>query len=130
VRVVLELAPDLPALRVDRDQVRLVLDALVANAADAMPDGGTLTVRTAAANRAAVLSVADTGAGIAPEHLGRLFEPLFTTKPRAAGLGLTVARALAEANGARLAVASLPGGGSRFDVVFPAPDETEGRWRS
>jgi len=71
------------------------------------------------------VSVADTGAGVAPEHLPRLFQPLFTTKPRGIGLGLAVARRLAEANGGTIEAWSEPGRGSRFTVRLPAAG-TEG----
>ena len=64
------------------------------------------------------LSVTDTGAGIAAEHVGKIFEPLFTTKPRGIGLGLAVARSLSESNGATLTVESAPGRGSRFVMRF------------
>ncbi|HZS33278.1 MAG TPA: ATP-binding protein [Methylomirabilota bacterium] len=125
VQLGVELEPAGPVLRVDPDQVELALGHLVANALEAMPAGGTLTVRTARGPRGDTVSVADTGVGIPPEHLDRIFEPLFTTKPRCLGLGLTVARALAEANGARVQVESAPGRGSRFDLCFPRPEARE-----
>ncbi len=125
VRVGVELDLAEPVLHVDPGQVELALRHLVANALEAMPAGGTLTVRTGRAPRGDTLSVADTGVGIPPEHLDRIFEPLFTTKPRCLGLGLTLARALAEANGARVVVESAPGRGSRFDLCFPPAEACE-----
>jgi len=65
------------------------------------------------------LEVADTGIGIAPDQLGKIFDPLFTTKARGIGLGLSVAHSLARANHSRLEVASEPGCGSRFCVRLP-----------
>jgi len=121
VEVVLELADGLPAVSADPDQLLLVLGNLVSNAVQAMPEGGRLTVRTAGTPEGVVLSVADTGAGIAAEHVGKIFEPLFTTKPRGIGLGLAVARSLSESNGATLTVESAPGRGSRFVIGFASP---------
>jgi signal transduction histidine kinase len=94
-----------------------------------MPGGGTLTIETAAADGRASVSVTDTGAGIAPEHLARLFQPLFTTKARGIGLGLAVARRLAEANGGTIEVRSESGRGSRFTVLLPAAGAEGGAWR-
>jgi PAS domain S-box-containing protein len=120
IRVVLDLAPDLPRMSMDPDQMDLVLTNLVTNAVQAMPDGGTLTVTTVRRDGETCLVVADRGVGIHPDHLGRIFEPLFTTKAKGIGLGLAVARGLAEANGARIVVESTPGSGSRFEVRFPS----------
>jgi signal transduction histidine kinase len=66
------------------------------------------------------ISVADTGEGISPENMKRLFQPLFTTKAKGIGLGLTVCRNLTEANGGRIEVASEPGAGTTFAVFLPA----------
>ncbi len=118
VRVVLRLAGDLPPVAVDPDQMKLILANLVANAIQAMPDGGTLTIETLADEGGARVAVADTGQGIAPEDLAKIFEPLFTTKPRGIGLGLAVVRSLAEGNGANVTVESAPERGSRFTVRF------------
>jgi signal transduction histidine kinase len=114
VTVVANLARDLAPVAVDREQIGLVLGNLIGNAVQAMPEGGTLTVETAADGDGTRVSVADTGVGIAPEHVAKIFEPLFTTKPRGIGLGLSVVKSLAEANGGRVSVESAPGQGSRF----------------
>jgi len=108
-RVVLDLAADLPRVSVDPEQVGQVLGNLVTNAVQAMPDGGTLTLPTARADGGVAVTVADTGAGIAPEHPDKIFQPLFTTKAKGIGLGLAVARDLAEANGGTIEVESVPG---------------------
>jgi signal transduction histidine kinase len=119
VRVGVEAPADLPAVRADRPRLAQVLLNLGLNALEAMPGGGTLTLRAEAAGDRLVLSVADTGTGIAPEVLPRLFEPYVTTKPRGLGLGLAIARRIVEAHGGRIEVASEPGRGSRFAVVLP-----------
>ena len=120
VEVVVREAPDAPCAAVDPAQIHQVLGNLVTNAVQAMPDGGTLTIAVARDGGRAAISVTDTGAGVAPEHLPRLFQPLFTTNPRGIGLGLAVARRLAEANGGTIEVWSEPGRGSRFSVRLPA----------
>jgi len=124
IAVTLKLADDLPELLVDRDHLGLVLGNLITNAAQAMPEGGTLTIETAAADDSVWVAVADTGVGIAPEHLEKIFEPLFTTKTKGIGLGLAVAQMLVQANGGVMTVDSAPGHGSRFEVRFPRARET------
>jgi len=116
VRIERDLAEGLPPLMVDADQVRLVLDNLLSNAMQAMPDGGVLTVRTRSVGGRVEISVEDTGVGIAPEHLERIFEPLFTTKSKGIGLGLALAKRLAEANDGTIRAESAVGRGTRFLV--------------
>ena len=101
---------------VDADQIRLILNNLISNAIQAMPEGGALSVRTRALEDSLEVTVADTGSGIAPDHLERIFEPLFTTKSKGIGLGLSLAKRLAEANGGSIRVESALGQGSRFMV--------------
>ena len=114
VRIERDLAEGLPPVMVDPDQVRLVLDNLFANAIQAMPEAGVLTVRTRSVGGRIEISVEDTGVGIAPEHLERIFEPLFTTKSKGIGLGLSLAKRLAEANDGTIRVESIAGSGARF----------------
>jgi PAS domain S-box-containing protein len=116
VRIERDLAEGLPPLMVDADQVRLVLDNLLSNAMQAMPDGGVLTVRTRSVGGRVEISVEDTGVGIAPEHLEQIFEPLFTTKSKGIGLGLSLAKRLAEANDGTIRAESAVGRGTRFLV--------------
>jgi PAS domain S-box-containing protein len=124
VRVNLALAEALPPLAIDRHQVGLVLGNLVRNAAQAMPEGGVLTIRTAAAEDGPLVAVEDTGPGIPPERIEKIFEPLYTTKAKGIGLGLAVAKSLADANGGRILVESEPGRGSCFTVRFAhVPEE-------
>lgn len=108
-----------PPVHVDPEQIVQVLTNLITNAAQAMPGGGTLTVETSASAGRAQIAVADTGVGIPRESLEKIFQPLFTTKAKGIGLGLAVARGLAEANGGALTVESEPGRGSRFILGFP-----------
>ncbi|HEX6534446.1 MAG TPA: ATP-binding protein [Gemmatimonadaceae bacterium] len=121
VDVRLDVPADLPHACVDRVQTGQVLLNLLTNGVQAMAErGGTLTVRARVEEGARLrIDVSDTGPGIAPEHLERVFEPLFTTKARGLGLGLSVARTLARVNGGDIAVASRPGAGSTFTLTMP-----------
>jgi signal transduction histidine kinase len=117
----MRVEPDLPRLDVDVGQVEQAFLSLVSNAVDAMPGGGTLVLSGRAAEGKVELAVADDGAGIAPEHLGRVFDPLFTTKPRGkgTGLGLFIVRDLVEAQGGSVAIASVPGRGTTVTLRLP-----------
>ncbi len=110
----------LPPLRVDPAQMGQVLQNLITNGIQAMPAGGTLTIRGELDSEGTVrLEIIDTGEGISPENMKKLFQPLFTTKAKGIGLGLVVCRNLTEANGGRIEVASEPGQGTTFAVVLP-----------
>ena len=85
-----------------------------------MPDGGSLTVRADVKGGRLHLSITNTGVGIPKEHMEKLFEPLFSTKPRGIGLGLAVSKTLLEANGGSIEVESEEGKGSTFTVILPA----------
>jgi signal transduction histidine kinase len=102
-------------------RLKQLLLHLLANAREALPQGGTVTVDVAARDGEVVLDVADTGSGIAQPDLPRIFEPFFTTRSDrgAAGLGLAAARAIAAAHGGTLAAASAPGSGARFTLRLP-----------
>jgi signal transduction histidine kinase len=119
-----ELAAGLPSALGSREQLIQVLMALVLNAADAMEQGGTLTIRTGRVPGRAgevFLEVADTGPGIPREDQDRIFEPFFTTKPpgRGTGLGLSICYAIVAAHQGRIEVDSAPGRGARFRIHLP-----------
>jgi signal transduction histidine kinase len=124
VTVKLEIHATLPALRVDALQIQQVLCNLISNGIEAMPEGGTLEIR-ALENRQdenISISVRDSGSGMTPEQLGKLFQPLFTTKARGIGLGLVVVKNLTQANGGKVEVQSEVGKGSVFTVTLPTTD--------
>ena len=103
---------------------------LVSNALDATPAAGTITVSTRRVGEPAstvVLEVADTGIGIAAEHLSKLFDPFFTTKPpgKGTGLGLSVCLGIVHDHHGTITVASQPGGGSTFLVTLPVTPPME-----
>ena len=114
-----DVAEGLPKVLADRDQAVQVLLNLVQNALDAMPHGGLLRVSARAEGGLVALAVSDTGAGVAPEDLARVFEPYFTRKEGGTGLGLSIAQRIAEEHGGRLEAASAPGGGATFTLWLP-----------
>ncbi|MBI4730648.1 MAG: PAS domain S-box protein [Chloroflexi bacterium] len=119
VKVKFKLPTDLPPVFADPRQMEQVLGNLVVNAFQAMPQGGALTITATKKRGEIAIAVADTGVGIPPENMQKLFEPLFTTKPKGIGLGLAVSKKLVEANGGRIEVRSKPGKGATFTVNLP-----------
>lgn len=119
VAVETQLAPGLPRVRIDPEQIKQVLLNLVLNAVDAMPHGGALTVETALADDAVRCRLSDTGKGIRREDLGRIFNPFFTTKPDGTGLGLSIAHRILEAHRGRIEVSSQEGAGTTFTLTLP-----------
>jgi len=117
VTVVCEM-PDIPIF-VDANQIKQVIGNLVVNAVQAMPEGGQLTLKTAANGNDAHISVSDTGSGIAADLLQKIFQPLFTTKAKGIGLGLAVCESLVRANSGAIVVQSELGKGSTFTVRLP-----------
>jgi signal transduction histidine kinase len=109
----------LPALQADRDRIVQVLLNLLLNALQAMPGGGRLTLAAQVSGDRLTIGVSDTGRGIAADVLPRLFEPYVTTKAKGMGLGLAIARRIAEAHGGRIEAENRPEGGSRFRLVLP-----------
>jgi signal transduction histidine kinase len=105
---------------VDARQIKQVLANLISNAYQAMPEGGNLSFTALKINQMVELTIVDSGCGISPENMKRLFEPLFTTKARGIGLGLTVSKTLVEANNGYILVTSEVGKGSTFKLLLPA----------
>jgi nitrogen fixation/metabolism regulation signal transduction histidine kinase len=119
VRVERHLEPGLPRVPADRDLIARALGNLVANALDAMPDGGTLTVRSASVAGHVRLEVADSGPGLANGESERLFTPYYTTKPGGTGLGLAIVQGIVADHRGRVEVRSEPGLGATFVIVLP-----------
>jgi PAS domain S-box-containing protein len=119
VTAALKLPPGLPMVFADPRQMEQVLGNLTVNACQAMPEGGKLTISARREKELVVIAVKDTGVGIPPENMKRLFEPLFTTKAKGIGLGLALSRKLAEANSGRIEVQSDVGKGSTFTLYLP-----------
>lgn len=115
----LELAPDLPVINVDADQLGRAISNLIDNSFEVMPRGGSLYLKLYAENGYQVLIVADDGPGIPPEQLGHIFEPFFTTKTRGTGLGLAIAKQVVEQHHGTITVWSENGAGTRFTIRLP-----------
>jgi signal transduction histidine kinase len=118
-------APGLPSCIVDEDQIRQALDNLVTNAIDAMADRGTLTLatRTACENGThyVVIDVSDTGPGISPDSVKKIFEPFYTTKVigHGTGLGLSICKKIMEEHRGSIRVSAAPGGGAMISLYIP-----------
>ena len=121
VTLATEVEDNLPEIDVDPNQIRQVLLNLLRNAIEAMPQGGTVTVRARRNERGVELSLTDTGGGIAEQSLDHIFDKFFTTKPTGTGLGLALARRILDAHGATITVDSAPGEGATFTITIPTP---------
>ena len=149
ILTVQELSPETPLIQVDRQQLRQIFLNLFSNAADAMPQGGTLTIRTWPGEKPdpgtiaplrltatpslglpvsnlpqVLIEVSDTGEGISPERLNRVWEPFFTTKPegKGTGLGLAICRRILQEHRGTIEIMSdgVPGKGTTVRITLPA----------
>ena len=125
IQIVIEAAAGLPSVSGDVGQLQQAVVALAANAIDAMPEGGTLTLRAIRSDSRVLVQVKDTGIGIAPENMTKIFDPFFTTKDvgRGTGLGLAVCYGILSDHGGRLDVRSTVGVGTTFTITLPVADE-------
>ena len=119
VRIQVVAPLTLPPLKADREYLRQTLLNLILNGLQAMPEGGTLTLEANTSKGNILISVTDTGTGIAPENRTRIFEPYFTTKPKGSGLGLAITHRIIEAHGGTITVFSEAGQGCRFQIALP-----------
>lgn len=120
VKFELTVAPNLPPLSADRNYLKQLLLNLILNGVQAMPSGGTLSLRADAEQEFVRLKVIDRGGGIDRDKLSKIFEPYFTTKANGSGLGLAIARRIVEVHGGKITVDSRPGEGSCFSVLLPS----------
>jgi len=133
IEVVTELAENMPEFTCDRNKIIQVLINLLSNARDAMPNGGSVTLRTGfdPQSQRLTLTVSDTGQGIPKDLQSKIFDPFFTTKPpgQGIGLGLSVVQGIMNAHGGEIKVDSAPGQGSTFLLTFaltPPPPQGMG----
>lgn len=121
VELVRRLEPNLPDIIADSSQLHQVLVNLVVNAVQAMPGGGTLTIRTGRSDGHVALVVEDTGCGMTEEVRRQIFIPFFTTKDvsEGTGLGLSVVHGIVSAHGGTIMVVGEPGRGTRFEILLP-----------
>ncbi len=121
IAVVQDLDPKMPPIWARESGIRGTCMNLTMNAVQAMKEGGMLTVRTRHAGSMVILEIEDTGPGIQPQHIDRIWDPFFTTKPigQGTGLGLSITRRVVERYGGSIRVESRPGEGARFIVELP-----------
>jgi two-component system NtrC family sensor kinase len=121
IKVVHEMAAELPMVRGNENRLQQVFFNLILNARDAMPSGGWLTLATRADDDAVVVEIRDTGTGIKHEDIKRIYDPFFTTKGigRGTGLGLSVSYGILQEHGGAIFVESAPGQGTTFQVALP-----------
>jgi hypothetical protein len=125
VRVRREFDSSLPQVFGNPGKLQQVFLNLFINAKDAMLQGGELTVRTSSYDSVFRVEVEDTGVGIHPEHLSKIYDPFFTTKEmgRGTGLGLSVSYGIIQEHSGKMVVDSMPGQGTRFILELPAARE-------
>ena len=121
----IEIADDLQQISADGGQIQQAIIALATNGIDAMPQGGKLTFRAFSVGGRVAIEVEDTGAGIPPENMSKIYEPFFTTKEvgKGTGLGLAVCYGIVSEHGGRLSVRSSVGKGTTFSIFLPAAVE-------
>jgi two-component system NtrC family sensor kinase len=119
ITVTRDYQEELPFIRSDSSQLRQVFQNLILNAVTAVDKEGTIGLETAAEGNRVKVTVEDSGPGIPQEHMGRIFDPLFTTKPEGTGLGLSISADIVKKLGGRISVESEPGKGARFTVELP-----------
>lgn len=127
VRIVKDLDPDLPPIKLDRNKIQQVFWNLLLNSCEAMPKGGQLTISDAlsADRKWIVVRVTDTGVGIAKENVSRLFDPFFTTKSSGTGLGLAVSYGIIQQHDGKIEINSEVGRGTVFILSFPVDEQSQ-----
>ena len=121
IKVYFDLEEGLEPVHASPNQLRQVFLNMIANARDAMPDGGSLTIATTRQNSQVRVDITDTGAGIKEENIGKIFDSFFTTKSsvKGVGLGLSVCYGFIKEHGGDIQVESTPGSGTRFIITLP-----------
>jgi two-component system, NtrC family, nitrogen regulation sensor histidine kinase NtrY len=120
----LELDQNLEPISADPELLHRAVSNLVLNAMDAMPHGGTLTLRTKRDDGKAIIEIGDTGSGMTPEECERIFTPYYTSKQHGTGLGLAIVQSVVSDHGGRISVRSQPGRGTTFVIELPRGRDT------
>jgi len=124
IKIELEKEPNLPNVEHDSDQIHQLFLNLLLNAVQAIDGAGAIRVEISLLKGDAAIIVIDTGRGIAPEHLPNIFRPFYTTKGNGTGLGLSLARRIADGHHGRIEVTSVVGKGTKFLVILPLQQAT------
>jgi signal transduction histidine kinase len=119
VRIVRNFAVSLAKIKADEKQMQEVFLNLIRNAAEAMPEGGTLTITTVLESGFVRLDFADTGFGMSGEVMDKIFYPFFSTKEKGTGLGLSVSQSIIKIHGGEIKFKSKPGEGTTATVLLP-----------
>ncbi|NOX96785.1 MAG: HAMP domain-containing protein [Nitrospirae bacterium] len=117
-----DLKQDIPHIFLDPEQMQQVFLNIMLNALQAMPKGGELHIKTSQKEDTVEVAFEDTGKGISPEQLRKIFNPFFTTRHRGTGLGLSICRKIVESHGGSIKVESEPGKGTIFTVILPVKE--------
>jgi PAS domain S-box-containing protein len=126
VELIKEINNNLPMVMVDADQIRQVILNIAINAIQAMPEGGRLDIRASSKGKFVEVEFADTGGGIPEDIKNKIFDPLFTTKAKGVGLGLSVCKSILERHEGDIRVKSQEGKGTTFTLSLPAKKIPEG----
>jgi PAS domain S-box-containing protein len=125
---VLNLSRNKPRMKVDIGKMKRTLANMIKNAFDAMPIGGTLTIKSRRVNNNVQIALSDTGIGMSKQVLDKLWRPLFTTKAKGMGFGLPICKRIVEAHGGKISLESSVGKGTTFTITVPIePKVEEGR---
>lgn len=126
IAVILDLDDRLHSIAADPELLHRAISNLVLNAVDAMPNGGTLTLRSRGHEQKVTIAVSDTGTGLTREERERIFTPYYTSKQNGTGLGLAIVQSVISDHGGTIAVQSEPGKGTTFTIELPRTRPTEG----
>ena len=119
LEVINKVDANLPEVEIDADQIRQVFVNITTNAIQAMPEGGKLTIDAKKGDKFLEIAISDTGDGISEDVVGKIFDPLFTTRAKGIGLGLAVCKSIIERHGGSIGVESKVGEGATFTVKLP-----------
>jgi PAS domain S-box-containing protein len=122
IQLVMDLDPNLPQIQFDPGHMRQALLNIAKNGIEAMAAGGTLTISSRRQGEEIVVELADTGEGIPPEALEKIFQPFYSTKDKGSGLGLAITQKIIEAHHGKIAIESEPGKGTRVLLTFRVPN--------
>ena len=118
-----KLAADLPDVKIDPDQIQQILVNIITNATQSMSEGGKLTIAVREKGKFLEVEIADTGCGIPEEAVGKIFDPLFTTRAKGIGLGLAVCKTIIDRHEGFIEVESQVRKGTTFNIRLPLKAE-------